>query len=84
VFRELNNRLRDFQRRIDASRSSSFVCECSNIQCVMVVVLPIAEYAEVRAHPTRFLVLDGHEDESIERIIERRSDYLIVEKPISP
>jgi hypothetical protein len=50
----------------------------------MVVVLPIAEYAEVRAHPTRFLVLDGHEDESIERIIERRSAYLIVEKPISP
>jgi len=64
--------------------SSAFVCECSDIECVMVIVLPIGEYEEVRAHPTRFLVLDGHEDKSIERVVETRPDYLIVEKPISP
>jgi hypothetical protein len=50
----------------------------------MVIDLPIAAYAEVRTHPTRFVVLDGHQDESIERIVEYRSYYLIVEKPISP
>jgi hypothetical protein len=50
----------------------------------MVIVLPIAEYAEVRDHPTRFFVLHGHQDESIERVVESRPNYLIVEKPISP
>jgi hypothetical protein len=29
---------------------------------------------------TRFFVLSGHEDESVERIVERNDRYLVVEK----
>jgi hypothetical protein len=34
----------------------------------------------VREHPRQFLVVPGHEDLALARIVERRPEYLIVEK----
>jgi hypothetical protein len=34
----------------------------------------------VRRESTRFFVLPGHEDESVERVLERNERYLVVEK----
>jgi hypothetical protein len=38
------------------------------------------EYQHVRADNDRFAVLPGHEDEQIERVVERAERYLIVDK----
>jgi hypothetical protein len=34
----------------------------------------------VRENPRRFLVLPGHEDLQVDRVMERHKDYLVVEK----
>jgi hypothetical protein len=45
-------------------------------------MLSIAEYEQVREHPSRFLLVAGHEDPEAahERIVEAENGYAIVEK----
>jgi hypothetical protein len=40
----------------------------------------LAEYEEVRADPTTFLVAPGHEEGDIERVVSARGRFHIVEK----
>src|SRR2546421_11226621 len=37
------------------------LCECSDASCRMTVKLEPASYAEIRAHPGRFIVAAGHD-----------------------
>jgi hypothetical protein len=48
------------------------------------VRLSPAEYADVRAHPTRFFVVPGHEREELDRVVEQNARFAVVEKPIVP
>ncbi|MDQ2631701.1 MAG: hypothetical protein M3Y75_12140 [Actinomycetota bacterium] len=58
-----------------------FVCECGHIGCSSTLELEIAEYEEVRTNFDRFLVIPGHEITAVDRVVERRSGYLVVVKP---
>ena len=44
----------------------TFVCECGDPECTIPVSLSLAEYEEVRADPTRFVVIPGHIDPYVE------------------
>jgi hypothetical protein len=68
----------------DGETRGSFVCECSDETCVDPVELTPAEYGDIRAHPTRFVVVPGHEDEEIERVVEQNGRFVIVQKPVVP
>jgi hypothetical protein len=48
------------------------------------VFLRPTEYADVRAHPTRFFLVGGHEALEVDRIIEARDGFTVVEKPVVP
>jgi hypothetical protein len=37
-------------------------------------------YAQVREEPRRFLVVPGHEDPRLEKVVATSAEYLIVEK----
>lgn len=58
----------------------SFVCECSEASCVERIELQLEEYEAVRAHPRRFLLKAGHESSELERVVDRRDGYIVVEK----
>ena len=58
-----------------------FICECADLGCARWLELTPAEYAAVRAHPRRFIVLPTHEIPDVERIIERHEHYFVIEKP---
>jgi hypothetical protein len=57
-----------------------FVCECGNIGCQATVTLPIPAYEAVRTDFNRFLVLPGHEIDSVDRVVETHPSYLVVVK----
>jgi hypothetical protein len=59
-----------------------FLCECADPRCFEAVMLSIEEYERVREHPSRFVLVAGHEDpdSAHERIIEAERGYAIVEK----
>lgn len=79
AFREVNERIAENARRFDAG-STDFICECDDPQCTERVDATLEEYEEVRANGTRFLLAPGHGDGSIERLVERRDDFDVVEK----
>lgn len=83
-FRRANDRL---ERAAQSHRFRStdrvpFLCECADPSCFEAVMLSIEEYERVREHPSRFVLVAGHEDpeSSHERIVDAESGYAIVEK----
>jgi hypothetical protein len=40
----------------------------------------VAEYEAVRGEGKRFAVMPGHEDDSVERVVQRERAFLVVEK----
>jgi hypothetical protein len=59
---------------------AQFICECSRFRCVDRVTLTLGEYAEVRAEDMHFVIVPGHLDPDIERIVRRTEEYAVVEK----
>ena len=57
-----------------------FFCECSNLDCTMLLPLTLSEYERVRADPRQFVVAPGHELPDIEIVVDRRSAYQVVLK----
>jgi hypothetical protein len=82
LFRHVNEQIRELDRKlaVDAGETYEFVCECGNNECVDRIELSIGEYERIHADPARFAVIDGHEDTSVESIVERHQGYSVVRK----
>jgi hypothetical protein len=79
AFREVNEAIAKTAERFDAEQAT-FVCECADPNCAHRLTAELADYEEVRAEPTHFLVAPGHEVASIERVVDRGEAYTVVEK----
>jgi hypothetical protein len=80
LFREVNERIAELNQTFQIEGRTEFLCECSRDECKEPVSISIAEYEEIRETPERFFVLPGHEDESVERVVERNERFVTVEK----
>jgi hypothetical protein len=56
------------------------ICECGRDACSGVIALSVSEYDTIHGQKDRFVVLHGHESERIERVVEDRGAYLVVDK----
>jgi hypothetical protein len=63
----------------DSPETQAFICECGSDSCLEPIHLTAAEYEAVRANPTRFAVVPGHEDDD-ERRIDAFDRFTLVEK----
>jgi hypothetical protein len=77
--RRINDRI-EYQRPRNGESADSFVCECVRADCGGILDLSIEEYAHVRSHPRRFVVVPGHEEAAVESTVEVYPGYLVVEK----
>jgi hypothetical protein len=81
LFREVNENIARLEERHGTTTEEPvFLCECANADCIEHLAVGPDVYARVREEPRRFLILPGHEDRQLERVVEAHSDYLIVEK----
>jgi len=78
-FRDVNERIEELSGGFDAPEKG-FVCECADPSCSARLTLPLREYEAVRAYPDRFLLVVGHQSPEVERVVEDRGAYLVVEK----
>jgi hypothetical protein len=81
--REVNERVAEVAERfteVEAHTRLGFICECEAAECTEPVTTTLAEYQAIRAEPTRFAILPGHERLEIERVVERHPNYFVVEK----
>jgi hypothetical protein len=82
LFRELNARIRDVSQPLLAEGEPvEFICECAYEGCLERLLLTRAEFGSVRADPTWFFVVPGHEREDVETVVERYPSYVVVAKP---
>jgi hypothetical protein len=79
LFRDVNERIAESAERFDADETE-FVCECADPNCTHRVDASLAEYEEVRQDPATFLLVPGHEQGDIERVVSDRGRFRIVEK----
>ena len=81
LFREVNERVAEVAEEFIAGEGPvEFSCECGDGTCAEKITMTVDEYEAVRAKPTQFAVVPGHEVPDIERIVERHPNYLVIEK----
>ena len=82
MFREVNERVEDLNRATSGSLTGTFeiICECGNTNCLERITVPVSDYERARSNPLHFLLHVGHEDPLVERVIENRETFVIVEK----
>ena len=78
-FRAVNEGIAEASERFE-SEDAEFLCECGDAHCTHRIEVPLEEYENVRAHPTRFVVQHGHVESEIEQVVRQRRRYAIVEK----
>lgn len=79
LFRDVNERIAESAEGFDADEAD-FICECSEQSCTERVPATLEEYERVRADATRFLIRPGHDNDRIERVVEERARFAVVEK----
>lgn len=83
VFRDANERLEQGARALVGAGDDSFVpflCECPSEGCTRVVLLTLAEYERVRGGARQGIAVLGHEDLSIERVVDANDRFVVTEK----
>jgi hypothetical protein len=81
LFREVNENIARLEERHGTTETESvYVCECANAGCTEQLAVDPETYRRVREEPRLFFVRPGHEDPQLEHVVERRREYLIVEK----
>jgi hypothetical protein len=81
LFRSVNENIEDAaaSSQID-EHVFEFFCECSNIDCALLLPMTVSEYERVRADPRQFVVAPGHELPEIEHVVTRAGAYQVVVK----
>jgi hypothetical protein len=80
LFRDVNERIAESAKGFDAD-NAEFVCECADPSCAERVPATLAAYEGVRSEATHFLLVPGHEDTRIERVVEKpHGRFAVVEK----
>jgi hypothetical protein len=80
TFRTINDRIDEGAQQHAVDAPLPFHCECDNAACVDKINIRPSEYERVVVHRYRFVLIPGHEDTAVERIVERHDDYVIAEK----
>ena len=79
IFRAGNEAL---AQNVDPGRDMlPFMCECADESCFDAVVLTRAQYERIRAHPRRFVLIQGHENgKEPAHVVEEFDRFVILEK----
>jgi hypothetical protein len=80
TFASANEQILASAERYGFDRLVPFICECSEITCTDSIRLSVEDYRQARNGDAAFILLPGHEDPEIERIVGRRNGYVVVEK----
>jgi hypothetical protein len=80
LFRKVNERIEEVNEELESGGRSNFLCECGDDDCTEPVSLTLAEYEEVRAEPTHFVIAPGHDAIDVERVVRETDRFAVVEK----
>ncbi|CAN5793191.1 hypothetical protein BH23ACT12_BH23ACT12_19250 [soil metagenome] len=77
--RQINERIRK-RTGPEHGPEMSIICECIDRDCEMAILITPAQYEWVRENDSHFIVVEGHESSTVERVLRNEGAFLIVEK----
>ena len=80
TFAKANEQIRETAEQYQFDDNVPFLCECSKVDCLETIRLPLATYREARGRGDAFILREGHNDPSVEHIVGSVADYVLVEK----
>jgi hypothetical protein len=81
LFRNVNERIESLSKTVASDdQLMEYLCECDGRDCYEKIRASRDEYESVRAEPTHFMVLAGHQDPRVERVVFSNERFLVVEK----
>jgi hypothetical protein len=82
VFRAVNREIEHAEQEAGGGTDQPIevICECGREGCRGIITLTIADYENTHSQNDRFVVLRGHESAEIEKVVEERVGYLVVDK----
>jgi hypothetical protein len=81
LFRNVNERIETVSQTVaQDDPMMEYLCECDSAGCYERVRATRGEYESIRADPTHFIVLAGHQDPKVERVTFSNDRFLVVEK----
>jgi hypothetical protein len=81
VFREANERIREVNETFATLTDELIlVCECGSGTCTEKISMRPGDYETLRAEPTHFAIVPGHELPDVEEVVGQREHYAIVRK----
>src|SRR5438270_13277444 len=80
LVREVNERIEEIARDFGATGETEFICECDRLDCTQRFDMSLGEYERLRADPTTFAVVPGHQSPDVDYVVSERDNYYIVRK----
>lgn len=81
IFRAVNEQIESLNEVFaPLTQDVVVVCECGESSCIEQFRLTLDEYAAVRADPTLFAVVPGHETADVETVVLENERYAVVKK----
>lgn len=80
TFANANEQIRARAEQYEFDAAVPFLCECSDVSCTDTVPLSLTTYREARTGRDGFILLPGHHDSQVERIVDDGPGYVLVEK----
>jgi hypothetical protein len=80
LFREVNERIEEINAVLEGAEDHDFLCECGDDDCTAPIRMTLEEYEQVRAEPTHFAIVPGHEARDVETVVSQNERFAIVDK----
>jgi hypothetical protein len=85
LYRAVNEKIEQLNRVFGTlTETMTVVCECGRMTCAEQIEVDVPTYERVRADPTLFVVVPGHDAAGVEAVLERNDHYAIVRKDDGP
>ena len=78
LFRNVNEAIR--KGTPEGGATIGIRCECATLGCNRIFDVPLEVYEATRAHPRRFLLLEGHDVPEVENVVAEHPGFAVVEK----
>jgi hypothetical protein len=81
LYRSVNEQLEGLNQALTPAAgdgSMVIICECGDLQCAEQIKVTVDTYESVRADPTLFIIVPGHEIDDVEDIVAHRDGFDIV------
>ena len=79
-FAHANAEIKTVADRVGVDGKVPFLCECSDLGCTGIIKILLDDYRAAKSPGGAFVLLPGHDDANVERVVSEGEGFVIVKK----